>query len=65
MKVAPEKQAQPFNRFAVGAIAHGVALGGAGLAAYWSLKDPSLLPLVIAFAVLAGLEGLWIYASRR
>ena len=65
MKFAPEKHAHLFNRVAVGAIAHVVALSGSGLAVYVSLQDPSLLPLGIAFAVLAGLEGLWIYASRR
>ena len=65
MKFAPEKPSNPLNNAMVGVIAHGLALSGAGLAIYWSLQDHSLLPLGIAFAVLTGLEGLFVYASRR
>ena len=65
MKFAPEKPGNPFNNFSAGVIAHGLALGGAALAIYWSLQDHSFIPLGVAFAVLSGLEGLWVYASRR
>ncbi|MDR7295032.1 hypothetical protein J2X16_000353 [Pelomonas aquatica] len=65
MKFAPEKPGNPLNTAVVGVIAHGLAFGGAGLALYWSLQDHSFLPLGIAFAVLTGLEGLFVYASRR
>jgi hypothetical protein len=65
MMFAPKKPGHPFNSAVVSVIAHGLAVGGAGLAVYWSLQDHALLPLGIAFAVLTGLEGLFVYASRR
>lgn len=65
MKFAPEKPSNRFNNTVVSVIAHGLVLGGAGLAIYWSLQDHSFLPLGIAFAVLTSLEGLFVYASRR
>lgn len=65
MKFAPDKPTHPFQNAAVKVIAHSLILGGAGLATYWCLQDHSLLPLGIAFAVLTGLEGLFVYASRR
>ena len=65
MKFRPESRGDSPRDVGVRWIAHGLALGGAGLAVYWSLQDRSALPLAVAFAVLSGLEGLWVWHSRR
>ena len=65
MKFRPESRGTSPRNVVTRGIAYTLALGGAGLAIYWSLQDHSALPLAIAFAVLAGLEGLWVAASRQ
>lgn len=54
-----------FHRFATSLVASLVGLGGVGVAAYATVQEPSLLPLGVAMAILAGLEALLVYAARR
>ncbi|MGM9479851.1 hypothetical protein ACS5PN_01505 [Roseateles sp. NT4] len=65
MKFQPDKRRNPLDSWPLGVAVHAVSLGGAGLAVYWSLVDHSLLPLGLAFLVLSGLEGLWMYYGTR
>jgi hypothetical protein len=65
MKFRPDKRRNPFDDFALSFCTHAVALGGTGMAVYWSAMDHSFMPLGLAFAVLTGLEGLWMYYSAR
>ncbi|HEY8879844.1 MAG TPA: hypothetical protein VIN03_19905 [Roseateles sp.] len=65
MKFRPDERKNPFDNLALAIAVHAVSLGGMGLAVYWSLMDHSFLPLGLAFVVLSGLEGLWMYYGAR
>ena len=65
MKFRPEKRRNPFDNWLVNVCAHVAAHAGMVIAIYWSLTFHSWVPLIVAFAVLIGIEGLWLYYRLR
>jgi len=65
MQFLPPRSRNSLTNPIVGILLHALALAGLVFGAFKALEASSWLPLIAAVALLAALEGLWLYLTLR
>lgn len=65
MNFLSPRRANPFDNVVLALLLHAAATGGMFLALFMAIAKNTFTPLYLGFAVLAVLEGFWLYFRLR